>query len=95
MAAYLIAEVDVLDPNMFEQYKQLVPPTIAAFGGKYIARGTRVETLEGNWPGKRLVIVEFESVEKAKEWWDSAEYSEAKKVRQQCAQSTIIVVEGV
>lgn len=95
MAAYLIAEVRVTDQNKFEEYKRMAPPTLAAFGGRYMVRGAPLETLEGDWPPKRVVIIEFESAERAKAWWNSAEYNEAKKLRQQCAESTIILVEGV
>jgi uncharacterized protein (DUF1330 family) len=94
MPAYLIAEVEVLDHKQFENYKQMAPPTIAAYGGKYLARGGPLETLEGEEISKRIVIVEFESSERAKEWWNSAEYREAKQLRQRSAKTTMILVEG-
>ena len=95
MKAYVIADIDVRDPALYERYKALAPPAIAAHGGRYLARGGRTESLEGSWSPKRAVILEFPSVEQAKAWWASAEYAEGKALRQSCATSEIIVVEGV
>ena len=95
MPAYVIADIDVRDPALYERYKALAPPAIAAHGGRYLARGGRTESLEGSWSPKRAVILEFPSVEQAKAWWASAEYAEGKALRQSCATSEIIVVEGV
>ena len=95
MAAYVITEIDVTDPTGYEEYKKMGPPTIAAYGGKFVARGGKTEVLEGGWAPKRLVVLEFESVERAKEWWASKEYSAAKQVRQKAAVTNMIVVEGV
>ena len=95
MAAYVIAEIDVTDTAGYEEYRGLGPPTIAAYGGKFVARGGKVEVLEGSWAPKRLVVLEFESVERAKEWWASKEYSAAKQVRHKTAVTNMIVVEGV
>ena len=95
MAAYVIANVDVHDTAGYESYKQEVPATIAKYGGKYLARGGRVEVLEGeNWP-KRLVILEFPSLERAKEWLHSPEYAPARKRRQETATSSLVVIEGL
>ena len=95
MAAYVVVEVDVLDPERYDTYKQLAPPSIAQYGGRYVARGGEVATLEGTWSPKRLVILEFPSVEQAKAWWSSAEYAEAKALRQATARSQMIVVAGL
>ena len=95
MSAYVVAEIEVDNPEGYEEYKKLAPPPIAAFGGKYIARGGRAENLEGDWQPNRLVILEFESVDKAKNWLDSEEYREAKALRHEHATSKMIVVEGV
>lgn len=75
--------------------RKLVAPTLEPYGGRYIVRGGTVETLEGEWSPKRLVIIEFPSVERAKAWWNSDEYEEAKTLRQACARSEIIVVQGL
>jgi uncharacterized protein (DUF1330 family) len=94
MAAYVIAEVTITDPQGFEAYRQMVPATIAKYGGKFVVRGGAMEMLEGNWEPKRLVIIEFESAERAKQWWASEDYREAKELRQRTAQTNLIVIEG-
>jgi uncharacterized protein (DUF1330 family) len=95
VAAYVIAMVDVKDPVRYEGYRKMVLPTITAFGGRFIARGGHTEVLEGKWDPRRVVIVEFPSVERAKAWWSSPEYSEAKALRQATSEGTLIVIEGV
>lgn len=95
MAAYLVVQVDVHDPVKYEDYKKLVPPSLEKFGGRFIARGGKTETLEGNWAPKRFVIVEFPSVEKAKAWWASREYADAKALRQATASTQMILAEGL
>jgi uncharacterized protein (DUF1330 family) len=95
MPAYVINDMEVTDPALFEQYKKLSPPTVAQYGGRFLARGGRTETIEGEWSAKRLVILEFPTVERAKAWANSPEYAPAKRLRQQASRSNIIVVEGV
>ena len=95
MAAYVIANVEVKDPVRYADYRNMVLPTIQAYGGRFLARGGVVETLEGPWQPKRLVIVEFPSVERAKAWWGSREYAEAKALRQATSEGSLIVIEGV
>jgi uncharacterized protein (DUF1330 family) len=95
MAAYVIADLTITDPQGFEEYRQMVPATIAQYGGKYVVRGGQVQTLEGNWDPKRLVVIEFESAERAKQWWACEEYREAKALRQRTAQTNLIIIEGV
>ena len=94
MKAYVIVEVSIVDKIIYEEYKKLTPAAIAAFGGKFIVRGGRTETLEGDWQPERMVVVEFPSVEKAREWWHSDQYSEAKAIRQQSAHTKMLIVEG-
>jgi len=95
MAAYLVVNVTVNDPKRFEDYKALAPASIEQYGGKYLARGGKAETLEGDWTPKRMVILEFPSVETAKAWWSSTEYAQAKSIRQSCSQAELVVVEGL
>jgi uncharacterized protein (DUF1330 family) len=95
MKAYVIVDIEVQDQAVYEKYKALAPPAIAAHGGRYLARGGRTEVLEGTWSPKRAVVLEFPSVEKARAWWASAEYAEGKVLRQACARTNMIVVEGV
>ena len=95
MPAYVIADVNVHDPETFEEYKRTAGPTSAEFGGKYLARGGKVDVLEGQWNPSRCVIIEFPSVEKAKAWWNSQSYAGPKAIRQASAKSSFIVVEGM
>jgi uncharacterized protein (DUF1330 family) len=94
MAAYLVVNIEVEDAVRYQDYIKAVPPTIAAFGGKYLARGGNVEVLEGEWRPKRLVVVEFPSAEKAKAWWLSTEYAGLKAIRQSCSHGEIVLVDG-
>jgi uncharacterized protein (DUF1330 family) len=95
MSAYIIVEVEVLDSDRYDKYKTMVPASLAEYGGRFLVRGGKVETLEGDWSPKRFVMVEFPSVDKAKAWWDSEGYAEAKALRQATAKTEMIVVEGV
>ena len=95
MAAYIIVSIKVQDPVRYEAYKSMVPPSLAAYGGKFIVRGGKFETLEGEWSPERFVIIEFPSADQAKAWWGSTEYAEAKALRQATSVSEMIVVEGV
>ncbi|HLZ71338.1 MAG TPA: DUF1330 domain-containing protein [Dehalococcoidia bacterium] len=95
MSVYCVAEVDVTDVEGFAPYSTAVPATIAQYGGRYLARGGRVESHEGGWQPKRLVIVEFPSMEQALAWYNSAEYRDLKAIRQRCAETKFVIVEGV
>jgi uncharacterized protein (DUF1330 family) len=95
MAAYVIVQVDVNDPVRYEDYKKMVPPSIEKYGGRFLVRGGKTHTLEGDWSPKRFVMVEFPSVDQAKAWWASPEYAEAKALRQATSNSMLIVAEGI
>lgn len=95
MSAYVIVEVDVHDPVTYEGYKLQTPESITKYGGRFVVRGGHAETLEGDWAPKRIVVVEFESLEQAKRWWSSPEYAPVKALRHRTASSRMIVVEGV
>ena len=95
MPAYVINDMVVTDPVLFEEYKKLSPPTVAQYGGRFLARGGSTATLEGEWSPKRLVIIEFPSVAQARAWVDSPEYAPARRLRQITTISNLIVVEGV
>ena len=95
MSAYIVVDIEITDSEKFENYRQLVPGTIAKYGGRYIVRGGKVETLEGSWSPKRFVVLEFPSVEQAKAWYGSTEYAGPKALRQSCTGSNIILVEGI
>lgn len=95
MSAYIVVQVDVQDPTRYESYKKLVPPSLEKYGGRFIVRGGKTETLEGNWTPKRFVIVEFPNAERAKAWWSSRDYAEAKALRQATASTQMIIAEGL
>lgn len=95
MPAYLFANVDVTNPVGYEEYRKQVSATIAAFGGRYLARGGAVETLEGDHVAKRVVILEFPDMARLKAWYTSAEYMPLLAIRQATSRSSLIAVEGV
>jgi uncharacterized protein (DUF1330 family) len=95
MPAYLVVDVDVTDPAAFDEYRKAVPPTIAAYGGRYLARGGQTETLEGPWAPKRLVILEFPTMARLKEWYASPEYAPLLALRKKASSSNLIVTEGI
>jgi uncharacterized protein (DUF1330 family) len=95
MTAYVIVDIEVTDPVGYEDYKKLASATVTLYGGKYIARGGKNESLEGDWQANRLVILEFPSMEQAKAWLYSSEYAPARALRHKYAKSKMIVVEGI
>ena len=95
MVAYVVVEIEVTDPEGYEEYKQLSGASVAQYGGRFLVRGGRYETLEGDWAPGRFVLLEFDSVESAKRWWSSPEYERAKQIRWRTATTKMIVVEGV
>jgi uncharacterized protein (DUF1330 family) len=94
MPGYMIADVNVTDPEGFEEYRKLVAATIEAYGGRYLVRGGATDTVEGDWNPSRLVVVEFDSVEQAKAWYYSEEYAGPKSMRHNSAATNAIFVEG-
>lgn len=95
MSAYVIVEIAVHDPVGYEEYKKLAGSTVHAHRGKYIVRGGKTEVLEGDWQPKRIVILEFDSMDGAKEWLNCEEYREPRKMRHATARTNMILVEGV
>ena len=95
MAAYVIAQIEVTDPEGYARYREMAPATVEQYGGRYIVRGGEVEALEGDWAPTRLVILQFDSVERAKEWWNCEEYAEAKALRQRTTKSKLTLIEGL
>jgi uncharacterized protein (DUF1330 family) len=94
MSAYVIVEIDIVDPVGYEKYKKLAGATVEKYGGKYIVRGGKAEVLEGDWHPKRMVVLQFESLQRAKEWLNSEEYREPRKMRHRTARTNMILVEG-
>jgi uncharacterized protein (DUF1330 family) len=95
MPAYVIANVDVHDPNRYEEYRRQVPDSIAAHGGRYLARGGECHVMEGAWQPRRLVIVEFPTAAAARGWWESPEYASLKALRQATANTELVILEGL
>jgi uncharacterized protein (DUF1330 family) len=94
MSAYVVVQITVEDPLAYEQYKALAPSSIATYGGRYVVRGGRSEVLEGSWQPPRLVVLEFPTLAQARAWWNSPEYAPAKELRQRCAQTEMLLIEG-
>jgi uncharacterized protein (DUF1330 family) len=94
MAAYLIANIDVKDPTKFEEYRRKVVPVIEKFGGRYLIRGGDLRRLEGNLPLKRVVVLEFPTVEAAQQFYDSTEYQPILNLRLASTQSDVVLVQG-
>ena len=95
MAAYLIADVDVTDAAVFEQYRREVPATEERYGGSYLARGGATKVFEGDWHPHRLVIIEFPDIASLSAWYDSPEYERLKEIRFSSARTRILAVEGI
>jgi uncharacterized protein (DUF1330 family) len=94
MPAYVVVDIDIRDPVAYERYKEMAAPTVAAYGGRYVVRGGVTQILEGSWAPRRLVILEFPSAEAGRAWWNSPEYQPAKALRQSCADTEMLLVEG-
>ena len=95
MAAYIIVEIEITDPVGYEDYKKQAAATVHNYDGKYIVRGGKTEVLEGDWKPKRIVILEFPTMERAKEWLNCEEYYEPRKMRHRTAKTNMILVEGM
>ena len=95
MAAYLIYDAVVTDPQKYEHYKSLAPAAIAAYGGKYVVRGGKHESVEGDWKPNRMVMMEFPTYAKAQEFWNSPEYTSARKSREGAAVAKAVIVQGL
>ena len=94
MSAYAIAEIEVVDPAAYEEYRKQVPAVISKYNGKFLVRGGKVDPREGGWAPKRIVVVEFPSLAQAQKWYDSPEYAPLIKLRQKASKGKLILVEG-
>ncbi|MCH7936317.1 MAG: DUF1330 domain-containing protein [Proteobacteria bacterium] len=95
MAAYVVAQIEITDPETFETYRAQVPPILEQYGGEFLVRGGAMEVLEGEWPWPRMVILKFPDRDTATAWHASAEYQGPKALRQASANVNMIVVDGV
>ena len=94
MAAYVLVDIEVTDQETYDDYRRQVPPLVEKYGGKYLVRGGDLETLEGDWQPKRLIVLEFPSVVNAKQFYDSEEYGPLKALRIKATNSKMVLVEG-
>jgi uncharacterized protein (DUF1330 family) len=95
MPAYLIADVEVHDPDAYARYRELSGASVARHGGRWVVRGGEHETIEGDWEPGRLVVIEFDDIEAARAWWNSDDYREAAEVRRSASVGKFVLVEGV
>lgn len=98
MVAYMIADVNITDPEAYQQYLALVGPSLEKFGAKFVVvvgahAGGKCETLEGDWRPSHLVVLKFDSLDQAKKWHASPEYAKANEIRQKAAKANFIVLE--
>ncbi|MCC6719488.1 MAG: DUF1330 domain-containing protein [Acetobacteraceae bacterium] len=94
MPAYLIANINVTDPALFDTYRAQVPAVIAQYGGKYAVRGGAMEVVEGSSPFQRLVVLEFPTMAALKSFYHSPEYAPLTALRQKASTGDVILVEG-
>lgn len=94
MAAYVIGDIEVTDPGVYDDYRKQVLATVEKYGGRFAVRGGKVEPLEGGWTPKRIVLLEFPSFEQAQKWYRSPEYAPLIKLRQKGARGRLLIVEG-
>ena len=94
MPAYVIAEIEIANPDGYKEYTTMVPATIQQYGGRFLVRGGKSKVLEGDWPERRRVIIEFPSLDAAQKWWDSPEYEKPKALRKANSKGRLLLVEG-
>ena len=95
MAAYVIGDIEVTDPALYEDYRKQVAATVQKYGGRFVVRGGKSETLEGSWHPKRLVLLEFPGIDAAKRWYHSEEYKPLLAMRLKASKGNLVLVEGV
>lgn len=95
MPAYVLAEIEVTNPEGYKEYTTHVPATIAKYGGRFVVRGGKATALEGEWPERRRVLIEFPSADAARKWFDSPEYEKPKAMRQANSKGRLLLLEGV
>jgi uncharacterized protein (DUF1330 family) len=95
VAAYVVVDIEQTDPERAARYRELSGPSVERHGGRFLARGGALHALDGDWEPARLVIIEFASADAAKEWFDSDDYGEARRVREGAGTWKMVVVEGV
>jgi uncharacterized protein (DUF1330 family) len=95
MAAYAVIDVYVTDEDAAARYRELSGPSVMRHGGRFLARGGVIDVLEGDWHPARLVVIEFDSADEARAWYESDDYAEARAVRQDAGDWRVVIVDGV
>ena len=94
MPAYVLAEIEITNAEGYKGYGAMAPATIEKFGGRFLVRGTPCHALEGEWPERRRVLIEFPTAEAARKWWDSPEYEKPKALRRAHSKGRLLLLEG-
>jgi len=94
MPAYVLAEIEITNPEGYKEYTAQVPATIAKYGGRFVVRGGKAHVLEGDWPERRRVLIEFPTVDAARQWWESSEYAKPKEMRRANSKGRLLLMEG-
>ena len=94
MPAYVLAEIEITNPEGYKEYTAQVPATITKYGGRFVVRGGKAHVLEGEWPERRRVLIEFPTVDAARQWWDSSEYAKPKEMRRANSKGRLLLLEG-
>lgn len=92
MSAFVLVEVTIQDPKLYEEYKKLTPASVEAFGGSFVIRGNPVQVMEGEWKYDRLVLLEFPNRELALEWYNSVDYQKARKIREKASSANFFII---
>ena len=95
MSAFVIADIRVKDAEAYDDYKSGVGATVAAFGGRFLARAGRTVALEGDWQPGRVVVIEFPDMARLEAWYRSADYAPLLAIRLAAADGNLIAVDGV
>jgi uncharacterized protein (DUF1330 family) len=95
MPAYVLAEIEITNPEGYKEYTAHVPATIAQYGGRFVVRGGKATALEGEWPERRRVLIEFPTADAARQWFDSPEYEKPKEMRRANSKGRLLLLEGI
>ena len=95
MAAYLLAQVQINDLEGFRDYTAAFAPTLAPFGGKVLAADDDAQSVEGTWSAGRVVIIEFDTTERAHAWYESDAYQQISSIRRANSKATMAIVSGI
>jgi uncharacterized protein (DUF1330 family) len=95
MTAYVISEIARIDPDLIHDYRRLTAPSLAAFGGSFLARGGAIESVEGDWKPNGIVIIAFPDMATARAWYASPDYAEALALSRRALSRRMLFVDGV